>query len=609
MNRIFLPVLGLLMLLLNSCAGVSPQQCPDGTLNLPDCPPLNAVDDEKINTIYETRTWTSVSDLKIDPIKLGAEAKIPVNSARTKIIGPSFADALDSLAVKIWMIENAQHTVDASYYIFAQDLVGNSMLGAMCNAVKRGVDVRLMVDALGSMSLGHPGLRAMETCAEDAGFMRNAAGEITTRKARVQVVLFNALSNFQFNRRSHDKLLVVDGSFADKAIVMTGGRNVSLDYYGINEDGSRDPTAFRDLEVLLKPGKQIADEKYTVGKVTELYYTLLFLHEGNRRIGSIEANDDDNYIPWRKKSQKSLSFLKSLPAIQKRMQSMAVFMADGFHDSRVRLSHQLSNLTNESVTTDIRGNLERNPNSILYLLAKIGMERKNQSGQSGTLRVVSPYLFSGTYKNEDGDIIYDDAKSTLDWLNRNPDFKLEVITNSVMTGDNVFTQAIIDMDMTPRYLLTPELQKAWLSGLEEGEFNQDIVASDAWKQLVNHPQVFVYQMGRSDSVLLGGDEHYGKLHAKFILGEKAIFIGTSNFDYRSNLYNNEMGFFIENKELHNDLNEVFETLKKKSYRWGSPDWLQMRRKLMDSDGDKAGPARRQRVLFKSIRALGLEYLM
>ena len=618
MRKVILPVLALLMLMLNACVSVPPQQCPAGTLNLPDCPPLNAVDDEKINHVYKLRTWVSASDLTIDPIKLGAEAKIPVNSARTKIIGPSFDDALNSLAAKIWMIENAQHTVDASYYIFKRDLVGYSILGAMCNAVKRGVDVRIMVDGLGSMHLGHSELRALETCTEYAGFMRNDAGEMTTKKARVQVVIFNALSKFQFNRRSHDKLLVVDGSFADKAAVMTGGRNISLDYYGINEDGSLDPTAFRDLEVLLRPGKNSAGEQHTVGNVTELYYGLLFLHKGNSRIRPYEADDDDefsegkyddSYIYQREKSQKSLSFLKSLPAIKKRMQDMPVFMKDGFHDSRVRLSHQLSNLTNERVTTDVVENLKRNPNSILYLIAKLAKKRKQQGVKSGTLRMVSPYLFSGKYKNEDGDVIYDDAKTTLNWLSENPDFKLEVITNSVMTGDNAMTQAIIDMDMVPRYLLTPELQAAWLSGLEQGEFNPDIVESDEWKRLVNHPQVFIYQTGRLDSVMLGGDANYGKLHAKFILGNEFCFIGTSNFDYRSNLYNNEMGFFIQSDELNKDLNEVFEALKKTSYRWGSPEWLQMRKKLMDSDSDKAGAAKRQHGTFKTIRALGLEYLM
>ncbi len=40
-------------------------------------------------------------------------------------------------------------------------------------------------------------------------------------------------------------------------------------------------------------------------------------------------------------------------------------------------------------------------------------------------------------------------------------------------------------------------------------------------------------------------QSYVRLHAKFILGTADIgFVGTSNFDDRSKLYNNEMGYFF-----------------------------------------------------------------
>ncbi|MBT8128132.1 MAG: phospholipase, partial [Gammaproteobacteria bacterium] len=228
---------------------------------------------------------------------------------------------------------------------------------------------------------------------------------------------------------------------------------------------------------------------------------------------------------------------------------------------------------------------------------------------SGSLQIVSPYLFSGVYYDEEGELVFDGAKETLAFLEQNPDFKLEIITNSVMTSDNFFTQAIIDMDMAPRYLLTPEMQKAWLSGLDKGEFNPDIVESEEWQRLINHPQVFIYQTGGTDAVILGGDTNYGKLHAKFIFGESGGFVGTSNFDYRSNLYNNELGFFFVGEGVRQELVDVFDYLKSTSTRWGTPEWLEMRRKVMESDSKKAGPARKQRGTFKTIRALGLEYLM
>ena len=607
--------LSVLTLLLVSCAGLQEQQCPPGTQSLPDCPPANAVNDEFINTLYAGRTWLPPRKHSIDPIKMGEDAKIPVNQARAKVIGPTFDDALTSLAVKLWMIENAQHTVDVMYYIFTRDRVGYAVLGALCNAVQRGVDVRIMVDSLGSLHPSHNELRALETCANEAGFMRNAKGQVTTKKARVQTVIFNALSKFQFNRRSHDKIIVVDGHFPDKAIVITGGRNISLDYYGIKEDGSQDPTAFRDLEILVRASLAGQDERVTVGVTSQVYYTLLFLHKGNKRIYPLEDDDDDVYPisevylkEWQK-SQENLAFLKSLPEVKKQLEDMPRYMSEGFRNSEVRLAHQLSNLTAVDVTTKALENIESNPNSIMYLIKKIVEKRFEEGVTSGTIRMVSPYMFTYKYYNEAGDIVYDEAEEILKLLRDYPDITLEVITNSVMTSDNFFTQSIIDIDMVPRFLLTPELQEVWRSDKEKGELNPQVVESEEWKKLINHPQIFIYETGKLDSVLLGGSKYYGKLHAKFIVGEQVGFIGTSNFDYRSNLYNNEMGYFVRGPELRQDLLEIFEWLKSNSYRWGTPEWLQMRKELMAADTEKSGPARKQRGTYKTIKAFGIEYLM
>jgi phosphatidylserine/phosphatidylglycerophosphate/cardiolipin synthase-like enzyme len=616
MSYQLIPSLALFMLFLTGCASQQVQQCPPGTQNFPDCPPLEAVNDADINRLYVSRTWLPPRKQAIDPIKLSAEAKVPINQAYAKVIGPTYDEALRSLAAKLWLIENAQHTIDVMYYIFARDAVGYAVLGALCNAVQRGVDVRMMVDSVGSLHPSHDELRALETCASEAGFMRNIKGQVTTRKARVQVVIFNALSNLQFNRRSHDKILVVDGHAPDKAAVMTGGRNISLDYYGIKEDGSRDPTAFRDVELLLRANPSSANEAITVGSVAEIYYTLLFFHKGNKRIEPLEDDDENGvsyytniYLKERKKAQQHLAFLKSLPELEKHYQAMPRYMSEGFHIAEVRLAHQLHNLISTDVTTNVIENIEQNPNSIIYLMKKISEKHAEAEEIKGTLRIVSPYLFSGKYKNKQGEVVYDGAKQMREVLHKNPGMKLEVITNSVLTSDNFFTQAIIDMDMAPRFLLTPELQRTWLADREKGEFNPQLVESEEWKKLINHPQVFIYQTGGLDSVLLGGGTNYGKLHAKFIIGEHISFIGTSNFDYRSNLYNNEMGFLIRSPELRKDLDEIFQWLKSTSYRWGTPQWLKMRRKLMEADTKKSAPARQQRPTYKTIRGLGLEYLM
>lgn len=591
MTNLRLFLLLTLILVLSACASPGIQQCEPGTQNLPNCPPAYAVNDEAIKKIYAERTWAPPSELTFDPIELGEQAEIPINRARTKVLGPSQDDAVRSLAAKLWLIENAEHTVDVMYYIFARDKVGYAILGALCNAVKRGVDVRMMVDSLGSFHPTHSELKALETCAQEAGFMRNAEGKVTTTRARVQVVIFNSLAKGQFNRRSHDKLLVVDGGFQSKAAVMTGGRNVSLHYYGLNADGSKDPTAFRDLEILLRADPQSKDEKVHVGWVTENYYTLLFLHKGNRRLRPLKDNGSselrkNTYERQREKSRESLAFLKKHPQIRQHLDDMPQYMNQDFHNSKVRLVHQLSNLEAMEVSTHVKELITKNPNSIMYLFAKLEREARKSGGFGETLRVISPYLFIGKYEDAEGNVIYDGVKEVHDLLRDNPEMRLEVITNSVMTGDNKFTQAIIDMDMMPRLLLTPELQEVWLSDLEEGEFNSAVVESDKWKNLVMHPQIFIYQTGRLDSVELGKDKNYGKLHAKFIVGENYGFVGTSNFDYRSNLHNSEMGFYYEDDDLRDDLIKQFDILKAASYRWGSPEWLQMRRELMESESKK-----------------------
>lgn len=611
MKALSTAVLCIAWLLLASCATVPEAVCPSGVPQRAGCPPENAVDDAQINRLYDSRTWRKQEDLPSDSVTFGSEAKIPINHARAKVIGPTHDDSITSLAAKIWLIEHAQHTIDLIYYIFKPDLVGHSLLAALCDAVQRGVDIRLMVDSLGSFSLSHADLKALGSCAAQAGFMRNSQGQITTRRARVQVVIFNSIARLNFNRRSHDKLMVVDGHFPGDA-VMTGGRNISLDYYGLKEDGSPDPTAFRDTEILLRSPLDGEDDPITVGSVSEIYYSLLFLYKGNKLLwGADDAlTSNHSYEKRRRKAADSLAFLKSQPEFRVRMDNMDRLMRENFRIANVRLAHQLNNLTSKHVSTNVQENVRANPNSIDYLLHKVLSEEASKSDLHGTLRIVSPYLFASKYYDKNGALVHDSAQDLLDVLARNPHLKVEIVTNSAMTSDNPFAQAIIDMDMAPRLLLSKELQEQWLSGLDEGERNPAVVQSDEWKRLVQNPQIALYETGMLDSALLGeGNVTYGKLHAKFIIGETGGFVGTSNFDYRSMLYNNEMGFFFSESELRNDLVAIFDSLKATSYRWGSPEWLEMRKQLMEGKNPKASPARKQRMIFKSIRGLGLEYLM
>lgn len=573
------------------------------------------------DNLYDARTWVPFKHLPEDPITLSSKTSAPINNVYSKILGTTHVDALNSLAAKIWLINHAEHTLDLTYYIFKPDLAGKAILGALCNAVKRGVDVRIMIDSIGSFSSSHTGIRALETCAEDAGLFHIAKGKKT--KARVQFVIINALTSWDSwnNRRSHDKLIIKDGHFPGKDYVMTGGRNISLDYYGIDEEGWHNPNSYLDLEILLRAQTSSRqDEARTVGDVSSAYYTLLFLHKGNRRIYPLENNDDlsfydgeeitayDLYKGERLKLKKALEKLMGFASFKAAYDAMPEYMNSGFSNAKARLAHQLENLTSEDViakSDDIKSN---NANSIEGLIRTWLSTQTKDSKLKGTFRIVSPYLFVPRYENSDGIVTHDGAKQLHDLLNKHPELNVEIITNSVLTSDNYFTQSVIDMDTAPRLLLEPPLLKKWIGSAEDSEDNKAFVESVAWRKAIQNPRIKIYQTGMKDSALLGGDKIYGKLHAKFFFSENIGFVGTSNFDYRSRLYNNEMGFYFSDKKTTDRLLEEFERLKSISLPWGTSEWLDMRKKLVQGGGGKGFTTKTQRARFNVMKFTGLIWL-
>ncbi|MEP4149296.1 MAG: phospholipase D-like domain-containing protein [Halioglobus sp.] len=581
-----------------------PEKCAPGTQALPNCPPLEAIDDAQVNDWYLERTWLPADEWERDPVQLGIEAEVPIQSTRLKLLSTDSQDAVYSLAAKLFMVEQARFSVDAVYYIYKDDIVGKAFLGALCEAVQRGVDVRLLLDSLGSISIDKNWLRALHQCQLSAGFIRNTDGELTTRRARVQVVMFNALSNVfaDLNRRSHDKLLVVDGYVPERAIVMTGGRNISLSYYGINADGSTNPDTYLDGELLLRTDPA-SPEELSVGEVAEDYFTLLSSFKNNKPVqGRVPPGRETAYPDREQTIKQALAELKSVGIIAEAMKAMPEFIASGYHQGEVRLAHEFGNLTSKNVVSEAVANLETNPNSIMYLLSGPG------SGDEKHIKVVSPYLFAARYLGPDGEVLLDEAQEIRDWLAEDDERTYEIITNSVLTSDNFFAQSVVDMDMAPRLLLTEDMIDQWRGKREEGELNSELVESADWIDLTQNPRLRVYETGRMDDTVLGGEVDYGKLHAKYMITNKFGFLGTSNFDYRSRLFNNEMGFFFRSESLTEDFLLDFEALKSKSYRWGSPEWLQMRRAVVEAGGTKGTTTKNQSNLFRLLRTTGLEWL-
>jgi putative cardiolipin synthase len=142
---------------------------------------------------------------------------------------------LDAFAERAALIEAAQRSIDAQYYIWNSDLTGRYLAERLYAAAERGVRVRLLLDdvnvagrdAVIAALDSHPRLdvRIYNPFPERQG----------VRKA------FGLLREFaRLNRRMHNKSFTVDG-----AVAIIGGRNIGDEYF---DAGSA--LNFRDRDVV-----------------------------------------------------------------------------------------------------------------------------------------------------------------------------------------------------------------------------------------------------------------------------------------------------------------------------------------------------------------------
>ena len=139
---------------------------------------------------------------------------------------------------RIALAQAARHTLDAQYYVVADDASGRQFLRALRDAAARGVRVRLLVDDLytggddpmlaGLATHGNVQVRVFNPLPVRSGGLR-------TR------VLLSLHEIGRVNRRMHNKLFIADNSFA-----ITGGRNIADAYFGRSK-----PANFIDMDALV----------------------------------------------------------------------------------------------------------------------------------------------------------------------------------------------------------------------------------------------------------------------------------------------------------------------------------------------------------------------
>jgi putative cardiolipin synthase len=145
-------------------------------------------------------------------------------------------DNADAMRWRLLLVDLAQQSIDAQYYLWNGDETGKLLAMRLYDAANRGVQVRLLVDDV---------------------FLLSADDDIVLldRHPNIEVRVFNpwqkrgsvwqrgleflGFAN-KLNQRMHNKLLVADNRFA-----IVGGRNIGNAYFGLSRKYN-----FRDLELV-----------------------------------------------------------------------------------------------------------------------------------------------------------------------------------------------------------------------------------------------------------------------------------------------------------------------------------------------------------------------
>lgn len=140
---------------------------------------------------------------------------------------------LNAFAIRIKLIDLAEKSIDAQYYLFHDDMVGNLFLEHLLAAADRGVRVRLLLDDMGAFGQDEK-LKALSS-------HHNISVKVFNPFANRQSQLVDLFTRpHKIDRRMHNKSLTVDNQ-----VTVVGGRNIGNEYYDADKR-----LRFGDLDVL-----------------------------------------------------------------------------------------------------------------------------------------------------------------------------------------------------------------------------------------------------------------------------------------------------------------------------------------------------------------------
>ncbi len=419
----------------------------------------------------------------------------------------------EALLARAWLADHAERSIEVQYFIWSSDNIGILATEALLRAAERGVKVRVIVDDL-LIDAPDKSLLALAKHPNVDIRIYNPKHQVGTP---LHKRLINVVTDFRgVNQRMHDKTFIVDGKVA-----ITGGRNMADEYFDYDQ-----AYTFRDRDVLLL-GEAVRAMRanFDAFWVSPLSVPVESLYDGwglmqkNVKVGAAEvkqvtrelhayAAKPENFAP---------QVRAAIAATPESFDRLAREMAWG----RVEFIHDVPGKNGRRWRLDGGGQSSA-------ALAKL------VAGARESIVIQSPYL-----------VMSDNAKALFKAAIARG-VKVRILTNSLASTDNL--QAFSGYRSQRKALLK--------MGLDIREYKPDPANRAELLSRANppaQPPVFA-------------------LHAKsMVVDGKIAYIGTFNFDPRSENLNTEVGAIIHHPGLAQRLQARMEADMRPENSWSARD--------------------------------------
>ncbi len=419
----------------------------------------------------------------------------------------------EALLARAWLADHAERSIQVQYFIWSTDNVGILASEALLRAAERGVKVRVIVDDL-LIDAPDKSLLALAKHPNVDIRIYNPRHQVGTP---LHKRLLNIVTDFRgVNQRMHDKTFIVDGKVA-----ITGGRNMADEYFDYDQ-----AYTFRDRDVLLL-GEAVGAMRANfdafwanpLAVPVEALYDGWGLMQKNVNIDAtaVEAVYRDLHAYAARPENFAPAVRAAVAATPASFERLAREMAWG----RVEFIHDVPGKNGRRWLLDGGGNSSA---ALARLVA----------GAKESIVIQSPYLVM----SDNAKVLFKAAVAR--------GVKVRILTNSLASTDNL--QAFSGYRSQRKALLK--------MGLDIREYRPDPANRAALLSRANpppQPPVFA-------------------LHAKsMVVDGKIAFIGTFNFDPRSENLNTEVGAVVHHPGFAQRLQALMEADMRPENSWHAAD--------------------------------------